>query len=105
MFTRWLPLLFVLLPGCAEVVLGPRVVHYTPDRFYIRNVPVVETWPTVSATELATIVCARSGRRPLLEDEEQFNPIDIRYSTFRCVTQDEAKPMGGGDKSAAGGDT
>ena len=92
MIMRSLPIavtLVVALAGCAEVVLGPRVVHYTPDRFYIRNVPVVETWPTVTEYELAVVVCARTARRPLLESAEQYNPIDIRYSTFRCVTEAE----------------
>ncbi len=75
------------LTACAEVAQGPRVVHYTADRFYIRNVPVVTTWP--SAVELATIICARTQKWPVLDEAEQFNPIDIRYSTYRCVSDEE----------------
>lgn len=100
MVKRVLPLLMVAVAvaGCAEAVRGPRVVHYTADRFYIRNVPVVESWPTVTEFELATVVCARTGRWPLREDAYQFNPIDIRYSTFRCVSEAELAaiaPTGG----------
>jgi hypothetical protein len=79
------------LTACAEVAHGPRIVHYTADRFYIRSVPVVTTWP--SAPELAAIVCARTQRRPILDDAEQFNPIDIRYSTYRCVADEELLSM------------
>lgn len=91
MITRWVCIVgvTVALAACAEVVRGPRVVHYTPDRFYIRNVPAIETWPPVTEFELAAIICARSAREPVLESAEQYNPIDIRYSTFRCVTEEE----------------
>lgn len=91
MISRWVCIVgvTVALAACAEVVRGPRVVHYTPDRFYIRNVPAIETWPPVTESELATIICARSDRQPVLESAEQYNPVDVRYSTFRCVTAAE----------------
>lgn len=81
--------LLIAVSACAEVAQGPRVVHYTPDRFYIRHVPVVETWPPVTELELAEVVCGRVARRPLLEEAYQFNPVDIRYATYRCVAEGE----------------
>lgn len=81
--------LVVVVSACAEMVQGPRVVHYTPDRFYIRHVPVVETWPPVTEFELAEVVCGRVARRPVLEEAYQFNPVDIRYATYRCVAEGE----------------
>jgi hypothetical protein len=85
---RWLlvflPLIPVILGGCAEVFRGPRVVTYSEDRFYVRHVPAANSRSNVD--ELANEICQTMGRTAGLESAEQFAPVDIRYATYRCVS-------------------
>jgi hypothetical protein len=84
---RALLLLLACLPafGCAEAVHGPRVVVYSPERFYIRHVPWRDGRSDVRL--LANAVCEESpaGGLAVLESADQFTWLDIRYATFRCV--------------------
>jgi hypothetical protein len=84
---RALLLLLACLPafGCAEAVHGPRVVVYSPERFYIRHVPWRDGRSDVRL--LADAVCDESpvGGLAVLESADQFTWLDIRYATFRCV--------------------
>lgn len=73
----------VAVSSCEEAVRGPRVVEYTPDRFYIRHVPWRDSRSSVAA--LAAERCAVIGEEAFLEDAYQFAALDIRYATFRCV--------------------
>ena len=73
----------VAVSSCAEAVRGPRVVEYTPDRFYIRHLPWRDSQSSVA--ELAAERCAVIGREAFLQDAYQFAALDIRYATFRCV--------------------
>ena len=73
----------VAVSSCAEAVRGPRVVEYTPDRFYIRHLPWRDSRSSVA--ELAAERCAVLGGEAFLEDAYQFAALDIRYATFRCV--------------------
>ena len=73
----------VAVSSCEEAVRGPRVVEYTPDRFYIRHVPWRDSRSSVA--DLAAERCAVIGEGAFLEDAYQFAALDIRYATFRCV--------------------
>ena len=77
--------------SCEEAVRGPRVVEYTPDRFYIRHLPWRDS--RSSAEKLAAERCDTIGREAVLEDAYQFAVLDLRYATFRCV----AVPAADGD--------
>jgi len=72
------------LAGCAEVQNGPRIVMLSPDRFDIRYVPPIDTRSDANA--LARWVCEqRGGQRAQLETSAQYLPVDLSYSTYRCV--------------------
>jgi hypothetical protein len=69
--------------SCEEAVRGPRVVEYTPDRFYVRHLPWRDSRSSVQ--NLAAEWCDIIARQAVLEDAYQFAALDLRYATFRCV--------------------
>ncbi len=74
--------LLVALPGCAEVMEGPRFVPYSADRFYIRSAP---TSSDQEVTELAQAACKKEGKQPKLQKSEQYYTFDVRDDTYNCV--------------------
>jgi hypothetical protein len=73
----------VAVSACTEVLEGPRVVTYSPDRFYVRHVPWRDSSASIDA--LASAICERVGKEPMLERTQQYAPIDVRYATYSCV--------------------
>ena len=72
------------LSACAEAVRGPRLVTYTPDRFYFRHLPWRDSRSSIDA--LAGARCEQIGQEAVLEDAYQFALLDLRYATYRCIT-------------------
>lgn len=70
--------------ACAEAVHGPRLVTYTPDRFYIRYLPLRDSPSSIDA--MADARCRESGKQAVLESAQQDVVLDLRYATFRCVS-------------------
>jgi hypothetical protein len=83
--------LFVVT-GCAEAVEGPRVVTYTPDRFYVRHIPWRDS--RASVDQLAGSICEQTGRGAILEEADQYAWLDIRYATYRCTPDAPAATSG-----------
>ena len=74
----------VALGGCAETVQGPRVVAYTPDRFYIRHLPWRDS--RTSVDRLANSVCVQHDMEAAaLDSADQWVWFDIRYATYTCT--------------------
>lgn len=78
-------LMALLFAGCtAEVTHGPRLVHYSPNHFYVRHIPLRD--PDGSIDRLAEGECGAAGKVAMLEQEQQYFPaIDIRYAIYRCT--------------------
>lgn len=86
-------LMIISLNGaCAEVIRGPRVVHYNPDWFYIRHAP---TESRSQIDLLASGECADLGKSAQLETSYQLYPFDLRDAIYRCRSE-------GADTSASG---
>jgi hypothetical protein len=77
-----------VLSACAEAVEGPRIVEYTPDRFYMRHVPWRDS--RSSAELLAGAICEQAGKQAALDDAYQYAALDIRYATYRCIAVEPA---------------
>jgi hypothetical protein len=76
------------LSACAEAVRGPRMVTYTPDRFYFRHLPWRDSRSSIDT--LAGARCKQLGRQATLESAYQFAVLDLRYATYRCTTDPSA---------------
>jgi hypothetical protein len=74
--------------ACAEAVRGPRLVTYTPDRFYIRHLPWHDSRSSIDT--LAGARCEQIGKQAMLESAEQFAVLDLRYATYRCAANPSA---------------
>jgi hypothetical protein len=72
------------LSACAEAVQGPRMVTYTPDRFYFRHLPWRDSRSSIEL--LAGARCEQLGKEAMLESAYQFAALDLRYATYRCTT-------------------
>jgi hypothetical protein len=77
-----------VLSACAEAVEGPRIVEYTPDRFYVRHVPWRDSRSGVEL--LAGAICEQTGKQAALEDAYQYAVLDIRYATYHCIAVERA---------------
>jgi hypothetical protein len=71
------------LSACAEAVEGPRIVAYSPDRFYVRHVPWRDSRSSVEL--LAGAICEQVGKGATLESADRYAALDIRYATYRCT--------------------
>jgi hypothetical protein len=76
------------LSACAEAVRGPRVVTYTPDRFYVRHLPWRDSRSSIDM--LAAARCEPLGKEAMLESVYQFASLDLRYATYRCTANTSA---------------
>jgi hypothetical protein len=72
------------LSACAEAVHGPRMVTYTPDRFYFRHLPWRDSRSSIDT--LAAARCEQLGKEAMLESAYQFAALDLRYATYHCIT-------------------
>jgi hypothetical protein len=90
MLGRLVGMLMVVLPlaGCPEVGRGPRVVPYDPGWFYVRHAPWIDGEATVAA--LAVEECRALAALPVLTNELQVYPFDLRYAVYRCKRTDDS---------------
>jgi hypothetical protein len=65
---------------------------YSPDRFYVRYVPWRDSGATVEL--LAGAICEQVGKEATLESAYQYDPVDIRYATYRCIEVEAAADAG-----------